>query len=85
MKIIQSVRTHISALMLLLGLVQPGFAALVDMAEYQDWNGVESSISTEDINATQPDGMSALFWAVYYEEADMESFVRRRCRCQRPK
>ena len=75
MKIIQSVRTHISALMLLLGLAQPGFAALVDMAEYQDWNGVESSISTEDINATQPDGMSALFWAVYYEEADMVSLL----------
>jgi hypothetical protein len=44
MKTIQSVRTQISALLLLLGLTQPGFAALVDMAEYQDWDGVEASI-----------------------------------------
>ena len=75
MKILQNFKTITFAFFLILGLTQSGYAALVDMAEYQDWNGVESSISTEDINATQPDGMSALFWAVYYEEADMVSLL----------
>ena len=75
MKILQSIKSITFAFILMLGLTQSGYAALVDMAEYQDWNGVESSISTEDINATQPDGMSALFWAVYYEEADMVSLL----------
>ncbi len=75
MMILQRVKTLIVAFFLMLGLSQSGYAALVDMAEYQDWNGVEASISTEDINATQPDGMSALFWAVYYEEANMVSLL----------
>jgi ankyrin repeat protein len=75
MKILQNFKTITFAFFLILGLTQSGYAALVDMAEYQDWNGVESSISTEDINATQPDGMSALFWAVYYGEADMVSLL----------
>ena len=75
MKILQNFKTITFAFFLILGLTQSGYAALVDMAEYQDWNGVESSISTEDINATQPDGMSALFWAVYYEEADIVSLL----------
>ncbi|MBN4075002.1 MAG: hypothetical protein COA71_06975 [SAR86 cluster bacterium] len=75
MKTIQIVKTKIFAFILILGLTQPGYAALVDMAEYQDWDGVEASISTEDINALQPDGMSALFWAAYYEETDMVSLL----------
>jgi len=75
MKIIQSVKTKTFAFILMLGLMHPGYAALVDMAEFQDWDGVEASISTEDINALQPDGMSALFWAAYYEEADMVSLL----------
>lgn len=75
MKTLQSINAKIAALVLMLGLSLPGYAALVDMAEYQDWNGVQSSISTEDINALQPDGMSALFWAVYHEEADMVSLL----------
>ncbi len=75
MKKIKSVKAQVFALLLLLGLTQPGFAALVDMAEYADWAGVEASISAEDINATQPDGMSALFWAVYHEEAAMVSLL----------
>jgi uncharacterized protein len=75
MKTIQNVKTKIYAFILVLGLSHPGYAALVDMAEYQDWDGVQSSISTGDINALQPDGMSALFWATYYEEADMVSLL----------
>ena len=65
MKNFKKIRTQLSASMLLLGLTQSGFANLVDMAEYQDWEGVQASISSEDVNAVQPDGMSALFWAVY--------------------
>ena len=75
MKITQNIKTKIYGFILILGLSHPGYAALVDMAEYQDWAGVESSISTEDINALQADGMSALFWATYYEEADMVSLL----------
>lgn len=71
MKNFKKIRTQLSASMLLLGLTQSGFANLVDMAEYQDWEGVQASISSEDVNAVQPDGMSALFWAVYYDEADV--------------
>ena len=67
----KTIKTSISIFILYLGLVQTSYAALVDMAEYQDWAGVESSISTEDINALQADGMSALFWAVYYEQEDI--------------
>ena len=75
MKILQSVKTTSVAFFLMLGLTQSGYAALVDMAEYQDWDGVAASISAEDINAAQADGMSALFWAVYHEEADMVSLL----------
>ena len=71
MKVIKTTKSMISAFILSLGLTQAGFAALVDMAEYQDWEGLQSSISTGDINAAQPDGMSALFWAVYYEQEDI--------------
>lgn len=71
MKAIKLAKTTISAFILLLGLTQTGQAALVDMAEYQDWDGVQSSISSEDINALQADGMSALFWAVYHEQNDI--------------
>ncbi|MDG2089761.1 MAG: ankyrin repeat domain-containing protein [Gammaproteobacteria bacterium] len=67
----KTIKTLISSFILMLGLSNLSFAALVDMAEYQDWDGVESSISTEDINALQADGMSALFWAVYHEQEDI--------------
>lgn len=71
MKTIKITKAIISAFILMLGLTQASYAALVDMAEYQDWEGVQSSISTEDINAAQADGMSALFWAVYHEQEDI--------------
>jgi uncharacterized protein len=45
-------------------------ASLVDMAEMGDWEGVEASLQSEDVNELQPDGMSALFWAVYYDETN---------------
>jgi ankyrin repeat protein len=75
MNTLQSVRARTYAFILMLGLSLPGYAALVDMAEYQDWDGVLASISTDDINALQPDGTSALLWAVYYEETDMVSLL----------
>jgi len=75
MKRLQSMKTKTYAFILALGLAHPGYAALVDMAEYQDWEGVQASISTEDINALQADGMSALFWAVYYDQADIVNLL----------
>lgn len=71
MKKNKTIKAHLSAFAVCGLLAQPGFATLVEMAEYQDWNGVQSSISTEDINAVQPDGMTALFWAVYYDKTDV--------------
>jgi len=60
-----------ASFLLLIGSIQPGFSSIVDMAENQNWQGVQASISTEDVNERQPDGMSALFWAVYYDQTDM--------------
>lgn len=71
MKIIKSINTATLTFLLILGLANPGYAALVDMAEYQDWEGIQAAISTEDINAVQADGMSALYWAVYHDQADI--------------
>jgi ankyrin repeat protein len=71
MKTIKTIKAQISALIILGFIAQPGFATLVEMAEYQDWSAVESSISREDINEVQPDGMTALFWAVYYDQTDI--------------
>ncbi len=51
--------------------VQASQAALVELAEYQDWEALQSSISSEDVNAAQPDGMTALFWATYYDQTDV--------------
>ncbi|MFL2840566.1 MAG: ankyrin repeat domain-containing protein [Pseudohongiellaceae bacterium] len=75
MKIIKRVKLKTFAFILAVGLTHNGYAALVDMAEYQDWNGVQSNISTGDVNALQPDGMSALLWAVYYEETNIVSLL----------
>ncbi len=71
MKTIKTIKAQVSALIFLGFIAQPGFATLVEMAEYQDWSAVESSISSEDINEVQPDGMTALFWAVYYDQTDI--------------
>ncbi|MAM71561.1 MAG: hypothetical protein CMP91_10505 [Gammaproteobacteria bacterium] len=71
MKSIKHITAQITALVILALGVQASQAALVDMAEYQDWEAIEASISTEDVNAVQPDGMTALFWATYYDETDV--------------
>ncbi len=76
MKTTKHLKTKLSSLILLAGLAaQPGYSALVDMAEYQDWDALQASISNEDINAVQPDGMTALFWAVYHDQADVVSLL----------
>ena len=75
MNTLQSVKAKTYAFILMLGFSLSGYAALVDMAEYQDWDGVQAAIATDDINAQQPDGTSALLWAVYYEETDMVSLL----------
>ncbi len=75
MKARVSMKSVIAAFILMTGMIQPGFAALVDMAEYQDWDGLQSSISSEDVNVQQPDGTTALFWAVYYDQANMVSLL----------
>ncbi|MAM71562.1 MAG: hypothetical protein CMP91_10510 [Gammaproteobacteria bacterium] len=71
MKMKKNIRAQLAGLVILGLTAQAGQAALVDMAEYQDWDAVEASISTEDVNAVQPDGMTALFWATYYDETDV--------------
>jgi ankyrin repeat protein len=71
MKKMKSLASHISVAILLSITAQSSHAALVDMAEYQDWEGVAASIASEDINAVQPDGVSALMWATYYDQTDI--------------
>ena len=48
MKKMKALATHISAAILLSITAQTSQAAIVDMAEYQDWDGVAASISSED-------------------------------------
>ncbi len=71
MKKIKHFKARIIALAILGLTVQTGQAALVDLAEYQDWDALQDSISSEDVNAVQPDGMTALLWAAYYDETDV--------------
>ncbi|MAM71563.1 MAG: hypothetical protein CMP91_10515 [Gammaproteobacteria bacterium] len=71
MKPIKTIIAQISLLVVLGVAAQVTQAALVDLAEHQDWDAVEAAISNEDLNAAQPDGMTALFWATYYDEADV--------------
>jgi len=75
MKIIKQTITKISALVMLGLAVQTAQAALVDLAEYQDWDALQASISSEDVNAVQPDGMTALLWATYYDETNVVSLL----------
>ena len=45
---------------------------IVDVAEVKAWSKLASMLTTGvDINVTQPDGMSALHWAVYHGHAPM--------------
>lgn len=52
---------------------QAGSSQLADYAEVENWTAVRSELQQNnvDINAAQPDGMTALLWAVYYDEADV--------------
>lgn len=70
MTLLKKIRTLLFT-SLLIALSPSGFAVLADMAEFQNWSGVQTSIPNEDVNELQADGMSALFWAVYYDETDM--------------
>lgn len=41
-------------------------------AEKQEWSAVESQLTSKaDVNATQPDGTTALHWAAYHDKADL--------------
>ncbi len=75
MKKMKALATHISAAILLSITAQTSQAAIVDMAEYQDWDGVAASISSEDINVAQPDGVTALMWATYYDQTDIAEML----------
>jgi uncharacterized protein len=44
---------------------------LVDAAEAGDWSRVKDLVEQESINAVQPDGMSALHWAVFKNHLPM--------------
>ena len=45
-------------------------STLADAAERADWNRLEELLSAKpDINAAQPDGCTALHWAVFHESA----------------
>jgi uncharacterized protein len=46
-------------------------APLADAAEHREWATVRTLVKAHaDVNAPQPDGMTALHWAVYHDEAD---------------
>lgn len=51
----------------------------VAFAEAQNWNSVQSLLQQNDIdiNAVQADGMTALLWAVYYDQAELVSTLLR--------
>ena len=47
-------------------------ARLADAAEKQDWRDVEELLQHHpDVNRTQVDGMTALHWAVYHDNAEL--------------
>ena len=47
-------------------------ASLPDAAQHKDARGVRELLSRKvDVNASQPDGMTALHWAVYYDDLDL--------------
>ena len=49
------------------------FAApeIADAAEHRDGAGVKALLAKKvDVNATQPDGSTALLWAVHWNDAD---------------
>ncbi len=68
-------RTAIHAGLVLLSLAGQSFAAgnlpLIDAVKDQDRRAVDKLIAAKtDVNAPQPDGATALAWAVYLDQAD---------------
>src|SRR4051812_40978382 len=69
------VKTHFTCL-LILALATPFAAAgetaiLADAAEKHDVTAIRRLFDNKaDVNATQPDGMTALHWATYHDDAD---------------
>jgi ankyrin repeat protein len=48
----------------------PSPTPLADACERQDWSAAQALlVSHADVNAAQPDGMTALHWAVYHDHA----------------
>jgi ankyrin repeat protein len=58
-------------LVLVASLAPAAEAPLADAAEKADWPGVRALLEKgADVNAAQADGMTALHWAAYHDEAD---------------
>lgn len=52
---------------------------LVDAAENENWQTVEAlARRTSDVDQTQPDGMTALHWAVYYDNPSVTELLIKR-------
>src|SRR5262245_4845227 len=48
-----------------------GPAPLADAAEQRNWSRVRALLTSHaEVNAAQPDGMTALHWAVYHDDAE---------------
>jgi len=53
-------------------------APLADAAEKTDWSAVRALLKkTVDVNAPQPDGMTALHWAAYYDDREIADLLVR--------
>jgi uncharacterized protein len=53
-------------------VVLAGEAVLADAAERSDTAAIRASLADmADVNASQPDGMTALHWAAYHDDAEM--------------
>jgi ankyrin repeat protein len=71
MKTKKTIKSRLSAFVILALAASASQATLVELAEYQDWEALQASIASEDVNETQADGMTALFWATYYDQTDV--------------
>jgi ankyrin repeat protein len=53
-------------------------ALIADAAEKTDWAGVRALLKkTVDVNAGQPDGMTALHWAAYHDDPEIAELLLR--------
>ena len=60
-----------AALLLAVGLDAAGDPRLVEAAKSQNWTLVQSLLKQRiDVNGAQPDGATALHWAVYWDAPD---------------